>query len=85
MCCFALLKSSKAFMSYSRDFKLAVHYSHIRDIFSHSYENITKFGQVTTLLSLYKIWFSKDSLESEDEIRMHHLLSKPLLTKLKSH
>lgn len=88
MCCSALLKSSNAFISYSRDFKLAVNYPHIRYIFSHSYENITKFGQVTTLYWVYiNCVFLKihQSLTAEDEISMNHLLSMPLLTRLNIH
>lgn len=63
MCCLALLRSSDAFISYSGDLKLAVKYPHIRDIFSRSCENITKFGQLTSLYWVYLLWFSKVSIE----------------------
>lgn len=33
MCCLALLKSPNAFISYSRDFKLAENYPHLGHIF----------------------------------------------------
>lgn len=53
MCRLALLKSSIAFISYSRNFKLAENCPHIMDIFSHCYENITKFGQVTLFTRVF--------------------------------
>lgn len=87
MRCLALLKSPDAFISYSRDFKLAENYPPSGTYFPFSrkiWPNLAKLQFFTEFFTLYKLCFSEDSLEF-DSWGWNQCAPSPVHTTLNSH